>query len=241
MKKLVILLVVCHTAFLNPHVFAQELTEFGKKLKMLPGVEFKIIKPSPGFTEGYEVMVNQLIDHADKVVGTFQQRVFLQFRDYEAPTLVVTEGYAADYAAAQHYAEELTPILNCNQVVIEHRYFGKSIPNPLKWKYLTVENAAADHHYIIGLLKKLFKGKFVTTGISKGGQTAVYHRTFYPNDVDATVAYVAPFNIAQEDPREIYFLKQVGDNETRSKITAFQQEVLKNRRHIVPIFKDVVA
>jgi hypothetical protein len=241
MKKLVILLVVCLGAFLTPHVFAQELTEFGKKLKMLPGVEFKIIKPSPGFTEGYEVMVNQLIDHTDKVVGTFQQRVFLQFRDYEASTLIVTEGYAADYAAAQHYAEELTPVLNCNQVVIEHRYFGKSIPKPLKWKYLTVENAAADHHYIIGLLKKLFKGKFVTTGISKGGQTAVYHRTFYPNDVDATVAYVAPFNIAQEDPREIYFLKQVGDNETRSKITAFQQEVLKNRSQILPLLKADVA
>jgi hypothetical protein len=105
----------------------------------------------------------------------------------------------------------------------------------LQWKYLTVENAANDHHNIIAQLKKVFVGKFVTTGISKGGQTAVYHRTFFPNDVDATVAYVAPFNIAQEDPREIYFLKQVGDEETRNRIVAFQQDVLKNRKAIVPM------
>lgn len=241
MKKLVIIVLVCLVASLSPRVFAQEVTELGKRLKKIEGVEIKTIEPSPGFTEGYELMVHQLIDYTDKLVGTFEQRVFLQFRGFEAPTLVVTEGYAADYAASKRYAEELTPVLNCNQVVIEHRYFGKSIPNPLIWKYLTVENAAADHHHIIMLLKKLFKGKFVTTGISKGGQTAVYHRTFYPNDVDATVAYVAPFNIAQEDPREIYFLKQVGDNETRSKITAFQQEVLKNRQQILPLLKADVA
>src|SRR4029453_3848573 len=34
--------------------------------------------------------------------------------------------------------------------------------------------------------------KWVQAGARKGGMTSVYHRRFYPNDVDGVVAYVAP-------------------------------------------------
>ncbi len=240
MKKVVVV-----SIFFQFFVFtiaAQQLSMSAVELKLaaMKEVSYVKAKPTDGFSEAYILNVTQHLDPKDKAGKIFNQRVFLQVKDLFAPTLVVTEGYSADYAANEHYAEELSGILQSNQVVIEHRYFGTSVPDPLDWKYLTVENAAADHHRIINLLKMIFKGKFISTGISKGGQTAVYHRTFYPDDVDATVAYVAPFNISQEDPREIYFLKNVGTSLTRERIVQFQQNILKKRGEILPLMlKDV--
>ena len=40
--------------------------------------------------------------------------------------------------------------------------------------------------------------------------TSVYHRRFYPDDVDATVAYVAPISFGAPDDRYIDFLANVG-------------------------------
>jgi hypothetical protein len=240
MKKVVVVSIFFQLFIFS--VAAQQLSMSAVELKLsaMKEVNYVKAKPSDGFREAYVLNVIQPLDPKDKAGKIFNQRVFLQVKDLFAPTLVVTEGYSADYAANEHYAEELSAILQSNQVVIEHRYFGTSVPDPLDWKYLTVENAAADHHRIINLLKMIFKGKFISTGISKGGQTAVYHRTFYPGDVDATVAYVAPFNISQEDPREIYFLKNVGTSLTRERIVQFQQNVLKKRGEILPLMlKDV--
>lgn len=52
--------------------------------------------------------------------------------------------------------------------------------------------------------------KWITTGISKGGQTTIFHRYFYPEDVDISVPYVAPLNLEYVDPRIQKFLDRVG-------------------------------
>ena len=74
------------------------------------------------------------------------------------------------------HLEELCPILQANQLFVEHRYFGKSVPDSVTWQDLTVENAAADQHHIVQIFKKIYTQKWVSTGISKGGETALYHR-----------------------------------------------------------------
>ena len=66
-------------------------------------------------------------------------------------------------------------------------FFGKSIPDSMKWEYLTVEQAAADLHTINQLFRKIYKGKWISTGISKGGQTTLYFKYFYPEDVDIAI------------------------------------------------------
>ncbi len=101
---------------------------------------------------------------------------------------------------------ELSPILNANQICVEHRYFNESTPQPVDWEHLTIYNAASDHHRIVEILKEIYKGKWVNTGISKGGQTVMYHRYFYPDDVDASVGYVCPLNFSIEDKRVYSFL-----------------------------------
>ena len=60
---------------------------------------------------------------------------------------------------------------------------------------LNIWQAATDHHRIVEALKPLYAGKWISTGASKGGMTSIYHRRFYPGDVDGTVAYVAPNDV----------------------------------------------
>jgi hypothetical protein len=56
-----------------------------------------------------------------------------------------------------------------NQVTVEHRFFGGSVPSPLQWEYLTVKQSADDLHAVVTALKTLYTGKWVSTGTSKGG------------------------------------------------------------------------
>jgi len=43
-----------------------------------------------------------------------------------------------------------------------------------------------------------------------------------PDDVGVTVAYVAPVNVTQEDPRINRFIETVGDEATRKKVKDYQ-------------------
>jgi hypothetical protein len=195
----------------------------------LSGVGLEKLDCSGPFIEKYLLYVEQPLDHDDPDSPTFRQRVFVMLRDRQAPVVFTTEGYAADYAETAAFKSELSGYLQANEVVVEHRYFGASVPVEPVWKYLTVANAAADHHRVIGLLKPFFDGRWVSTGISKGGQTAMFHRSFYPDDVDATVGYVCPLNFSIEDRRCYTFLQQVGSGECRDRIHDFQEMLLCNK------------
>ena len=233
MKKLQLLFISLLISFVS----VAQLEQF---LKSQP--EIKAIEKIPGndfFTETWKIMVRQPLDHADTTKGFFLLRVFVADKGKENAVLLITEGYSANYAASPRFLNELTPMLQSNQVCVEHRYFEKSCPDSINWDYLTVANAAADHHAIVELFKKYYTGKWINTGISKGGQTAVYHRTFYPGDVDVTVAYVAPLNFEVEDKRHEKFIQNVpGTKEDRKKIRQFQVQVLKNRDKIVLKLED---
>lgn len=208
------------------------------RLKSLPDVvDVTPMKANNLFKSAYVITVDEPVDHDNPGGKHFHQRVFLSHSDFAKPVVFVTEGYQADYAQNPMYAEELSRMFDANQIVVEHRYFGKSIPSPLDWKYLTVKNAAADHHLIVGIFKALYHGKWISTGISKGGQTSIYFRFYYPNDVDATVAYVAPINFALEDPREEEFLKNVGTAEVRDKIEQFQKLLFQHKKELLPAFE----
>ena len=85
------------------------------------------------------------------------------------------------------------------------------------------------------LFKQIYTGKWVSTGISKGGQTTIFFKYYYPDAVDVWVPYVAPLNLEQEDKRIYTFLDNVGTEECRNKIRDFQRAVLKNRKEILPL------
>jgi len=229
MKKLQLLfisLLISLISFAQIEQFLKSQPEI-KKFEKIPGNDF--------FNETWKIVVRQPLDHSDTTKGFFLQRVFVADKGRENAVLLITEGYGANYAASPSYINELSPMLKSNQIFVEHRYFEESCPDSINWDYLTVANAVADHHAIVELFKKYYSGKWVNTGISKGGQTAVYHRTYYPDDVDVTVAYVCPLNFGVEDGRHEPFLRKVpGTAEQRKKIEEYQNEVLKNRDALVP-------
>jgi hypothetical protein len=214
-------------------------TQLYKQLKALPGsLEVTSLKFSSPFTEKYLVLLKQWLDPTDTTVGSFSQRVYVSHYSYDAPTVFVTEGYVGDYAASQGYIEELSKMFQTNQILVEHRYFGKSIPANKDWKYLTAANAAADQHHVRQLMETIYKHKWIATGISKGGETALIYRTLYPNDVDISVCYVAPLCFGVEDGRhEPFIANKPGSQADREKLQAYQIQVLKDRKKIMPLFK----
>jgi hypothetical protein len=229
MKKLQLLFI----SLLISLVSAAQLEQFLKSQPEIKSAEK--ITGNDFFNETWKIMVRQPLDHSDTTKGFFLQRVFVAGKAKENPVVLGTEGYGANYAASPRYINELSAMINSNQITVEHRYFGESWPDSVNWDYLTAINAAADHHAIVEIFKKYYSGKWINTGISKGGQTAIYHRAFYPDDVDVTVAYVAPLNFGVEDGRHEPFLRKVpGTAEQRRKIEEFQIEILKNRDVLVP-------
>jgi hypothetical protein len=204
-----------------------------ESLKQLPNVTVQKITGDTTYADYYELYFTQPLDHENPEAGTFKQRVLLGHHAIEKPMVVEIQGYNI----WTERAGELSKLLNANQITIEHRYFKNSMPDSLDWKYLNIKQAAADQHAIIQALKTIYNNKWITTGISKGGQTTIYHRYFYPNDVDVSVPYVAPQNLAREDKRIHKHLATVGSKECRDKIYQFQLACFKNKKNILPLAK----
>ena len=226
------------STLLTLNVFCGELLE---RLKTLPGVvSVEELKTTSFFAEKYLIIFEQYLDKNNPDAGTFHQRVYLSHKNFNAPVVYITEGYNADYASAENYVNELSDILQANQICIEHRFFAESVPDPLDWSYLTTKAAADDQHAIRLAFKNFYKTKWVSTGISKGGQTCLLYQMYYPKDVDATVAYVAPVAKALEDGRHEPFINNIATKKDRKKVFNFQKEVLKRRETILPMFESFV-
>jgi hypothetical protein len=180
-----------------------------------------------------DLKFSQPVDHNNPDAGYFEQSIFLRHKNFDRPVVLVTAGYAA----RPNSINELTNLLDANQIIVEHRYFGKSLPDTMDYQYLDIRQAAADHHRIASAFKKIYQGKWVATGISKGGQTAMYYKRFYPDDVDMTVCYVAPLNFSDEEPRVYRFLDNVGDADCRAHIYDFQKLLLQKKSELLPLFK----
>ncbi|HET9621639.1 MAG TPA: S28 family serine protease [Kofleriaceae bacterium] len=192
----------------------------------------RIDPPDDGHS-AYSLTVTQPVDHDHPEAGVFEQRVTLRHRSTgpHTPMVVFTTGYDDYWGTAP---SEPTELLDANQVSIEHRFFGTSLP-PLDaagrdWTKLTIAQAAADEHVIITLLAQVYGGPFITAGPSKGGMAAAFHRRFYPDDVIGTVAYVAPLSLGAPDPRYQAFLAAAGPAACHAKVHALAFEMLAHRR-----------
>ena len=119
-----------------------------------------------------------------------------------------------------------------NWLCIEHRYFGKSLPENY-WKrleYCTGEEAAADFHSLITALKTSLKGKWVMSGVSKGGVVVANQHALYPADADLYMPYAAPFCDGMTDPSMMaYWTTYSWTEELRNQVKSIQHELINNR------------
>lgn len=234
MKRTFNLLLLCLLCTLAAFAAPGELQE---KLAALKGISQIERLESDVYPEKYLVRITQPVDPKNPAAGSFTQRVVIGHVGFDRPTILVTEGYGGAYALNPRYQEELTQLLGANLIFVEYRYFLESTPEPCNWDYLTAENSAYDLHNVNRTFRQLYPGKWISTGISKGGQTTMLYRAFFPDDVDISVPYVGPLCRGVEDGRHEPFLRKVGTKKERRRIEDFQREVLKRKEEMLPLLE----
>jgi hypothetical protein len=207
-----------------------------ERLRALPGVT--VVAERPALVPGarfFLLQVEQPADHATPAGPRFQQRAALLYRSDTAPTVLMHTGYGL---STYRGATELDGLLGANRLTLEHRFFGTSRPASNDHALLDIRQSAGDSHRVVQTFRPLLTGRWANTGGSKGGMTSVFHRYFYPDDVDATVAYVAPISFGPSDNRYVRFVDTVGDAECRARLATFQRTVLERRERLEPVYFD---
>jgi hypothetical protein len=188
------------------------------------------LRHPPQGTRFFRITVVVPVDHAQPDGPTFELRVNLLHRGFGRPTVVETSGYRL---WDDPYRSEVTRIVDGNQLDIEHRFFSPSLPEHPNWEtQLTIRQVADDHHQVITAFRHLYDGKWLSTGDSKGGMAATYHRRFYPDDVAGTIAYVAPNDVVDGEDAYPAFLAHVGGARLagcRDRLVALQRRMLTRR------------
>jgi len=209
-----------------------ETRTFEEKLFDLPNIEVTKITPLTSFQSTYVLYITQLLNHDDPNSEIFKQKIYLNHHDTTSPMVMYTGGYTLN----SNGVVELSTLLQGNEIIMGHRFFTGAVPTNLDWQYLTIKQAAADNHQIVLLLRDLYKGKWINTGGSKGGMTMIFHRHFYPEDVDVTVPYVAPILVDLPDERFANFVNETaGTSECRTELRDFQRRMLSRRAEMVPL------
>ncbi|UBU11290.1 S28 family serine protease [Nonomuraea gerenzanensis] len=207
-----------------------------ERLKAITGLTV-VSETQPAGYRFFVLSYTQPADHRDPGAGTFQQRLTLLHRSEQAPVVLATSGYGLPVNPTASRTEP-TRLIDGNQVSVEHRFFRSSRPSPADWHDLTIWQEATDEHRIVQALRTIYSGKWIQTGVSKGGMTSVYHRRFYPDDVDGVVAYVAPNDpINPLDHAYDRFFARVGTESCRTALEDVQREALKRRARMVALLE----
>jgi hypothetical protein len=198
------------------------------QLKAIPGMT---VQEKTSTLPGYRwfwLNYRQPVDHRHPEKGWFEQRILLEHKSDDRPMVLYTSGYNTPETM---FLSEPTGLVDGNQISVEYRFFSPSVPQPAQWTKDTIWQAATDEHDLITALKTIYHGKWISTGASKGGMTATYHKRFYPDDVDGTVAYVAPNDVNNTDDSAYdKFFRTVGtDPKCRADLQNLQREMLKRR------------
>ncbi|WP_122982036.1 S28 family serine protease [Actinoplanes teichomyceticus] len=203
------------------------------RLAAVPGLSVVSETQASGY-RFFVLTYRQPADHRRPGAGAFEQRLTLLHRSDDAPVVLATSGYGLP-ANPRPAQTEPTALLGANQISVEHRFFTPSRPAAADWSDLDIWQEATDEHRIVTAFKTLYSGRWIQTGASKGGMTSVYHRRFYPGDVDGVVAYVAPDDVVNPADRAYdRFFDTVGTPECRAALDDVQREALRRRDRLVP-------
>ena len=208
-------------ALANTHLFS-DIQENPDKSAM-----DKKKKGELGYLSQYSMFIEQPIDHNQPDGDKFQQRVSILFRGFDRPTILVTEGY---FWQGFSDGEDFGINLNANMVHVEHRNFGESFASDEgMWEYETSAQASADLHAVYQALKPIFRGKWMSMGTSKSGETSMDYAYYYPNDMDLAAAFCSPFNISLDDKRfGDYLFNEANTEEVRNLVKKHIRTALEN-------------
>jgi hypothetical protein len=202
------------------------------QLKHLPGVTYlgKNHYPPAGY-QVYELEIRQPVNHNQPNGATFEQHLELYQRNVTAPMVMYVSGYFnyTFLSPTLTYLSTPAAIVGGNQISVESRFYGDSVPHPTLWKYETVWQEAADEHHVVQVFKKLYRARWLITGVSKGGETAIFHDYYYPDDFAGTFAWSAPSITQTFSDAYDHFLDSVGTAACRKALLNAQARALRNR------------
>ena len=196
-----------------------------QSLNALEDVSATEITPENSFRRQFAIDLTLPVDHENPGGQTFVQRMYLSHTGLEEPMVLKLSGYTGSARSVS----ELCPMLGANQIYIPHRGYTEATIEPMKWEHLNIEQAAADNHRLVELMKSIYQGEWISTGASKGGMTALFLEYHYPEDADVVVAYVAPMISGYPDERVNSFVKALGGLKVQAEIRKFQRTLLENR------------
>lgn len=210
--------------------------------------------PAAPETRTYIIYYNQPLKHAQAGGAHFPLRALITVHKNSDPTTAVNHVYASGYSILGDFLArpdscfaadktscdtEIAHRYNANFIQIEHRYFQQSAPQNC-WTNLDdlrAEEAAADFHNLFEALKKVLKGKYVMSGVSKGGITTLLQHRFYPDDADIFVPYAAPFFRTDRDTTmQRYWYTTGWNKEYRDMFMAVRRNGIYQKDNIFPIF-----
>lgn len=146
----------------------------------------------------------QKLDHADPNSATFSQRYFYstQFaKGADAPVLFVFGGEGPEAGYSVSSKADVAKVLGAAVVVLEHRYYGKSLPfeNPTveDMKHLSIGAALDDAVDFEAFAKDQLglKGPWIAVGGSYSGMLAAFYREKHPDLVVGAWASSAPIDM----------------------------------------------
>ena len=244
------------------HLSAQEqLPKWLSDIQTLnPGVIDSILyyeaDPTAPNTRTYVIYYNQPLNHTQSGSAHFPLRALITVPTDGDPTQAINHIYASGYsimatslmrpdscfAVKSDCSNEIAKRYHANYIQIEHRYFQQSAPYNC-WENLDdlrAEEAAADFHAFFEALKKVLKGKFVMSGVSKGGITTLLQHSFYPNDMDIFVPYSAPFfNTDRDTIMPQYWYTTGWSDEFQDMFMSIRRKGIDHISTIFPIFLKV--
>lgn len=207
-----------------------------EKLEAIPGATVVQKQDMSGMAV-YQIDLLQPVDHNNPNGPQFSQRFYLTHRSETAPMVLALSGY--DCTGNYIYGE--SGILQANQIYVGHRLMVGAKIDPVDYSVMNMEQASADYHHIVEVLKPIYTGKWMSFGASKGGMTALFHKRFYPSDVDAVLTRVAPLPTQPEDPRfNAFFTEKIATPECRARMEQFQREALLHKEELIPMINSFI-
>jgi hypothetical protein len=200
-------------------------------LEQVPGMSAEWIESfDENRIHSFRLRFTQPVDHSQPDGPTFEQHAYLTHRGFNRPMMFRPAGYdLADYDSSC----EMCFWLGTNDLEVEHRYYGQSVPGE-GYEHLDIWQAAQDHHrFVEALRNRIYYEPWLSTGHSKDGMSAIFHRRYFPDDIDGTIAYVAPILSGLNDDRFPPYLQDViGTAHCRERLATFQKQLLEKREAI---------
>ncbi|KAF4582302.1 peptidase S28 [Ophiocordyceps camponoti-floridani] len=165
---------------------------------------------TPSYNSPFSITL-PLLNHSYAVQGRIRQRYVLREEDFEphGPIIIQLTVQEADFTSNDTICRHMAKRLNGKSAVLEHRFFGGSLPTvprdpehrvdefrPIYYQHLTMDNVMNDVRHLAKTLKRSGNqtavSPVIVVGVGYEGFVAAALRQKYPDEIFAAVSINSP-------------------------------------------------